>query len=528
MIRATEFRRPRRLTVGTLLSSIWSLAVLAGTLSASELERTSGTLGEGTIWGTPWFAVESDVDGPTVLVTGGVHGNEPAGSAAAEQILHWPIARGRLIVVPRVNRLGLEADMRWFPPTRNDRALRDLNRNFPTASDEAPQTPLAEAVWELVRDQGPDLVIDLHEGFDFHVANPKSVGSSVIHSPSEERNRLSQMMLGAVNQTVNDDERRFVQLAKSGAAQGSLVRACTDVLGINAFILETTFKDQPISRRTRQHRVMVSTLLQEVGLIDSDCADELAAGTHDARLKVAMFDDAGTTTRGKTNLTNALGATKFALVRVGPADMTPRVLRQFDVVLFPGGSGSKQGRAIGPDGREAVRQFVDTGGGVVGVCAGAYLCSAHYDWSLHVINTSVFNKTVEIPDVGRKSMWYRGGPTDVELEFSAAAKGILNRAGQVVVRYQNGPIIAPGPDRHLPEFTPLAWFRSEVAKYEPQRGTMVDTPAIVAAPFGQGRVVSISPHPEATPGLESVVADAVVWASGETTISSGSASAIED
>lgn len=187
------------------------------------------------------------------------------------------------------------------------------------------------------------------------------------------------------------------------------------------------------------------------------------------------------------------------------------ILRSFEVVLFPGGSGGKQGRAIGPTGREAVRDFVKRVGGIVGVCAGAYLCSAHYDWSLHVINTVVFNKTVEIPGVGRKSMWYRGGPHQVQMELEDSAALILGRTGDVAVRYQNGPILSAGTATDLPEFTPLAWFRSEVVKFEPQKGTMINTPAIVCADFGEGRVLSISPHPEATPGLESIIVNGIRW-----------------
>ena len=44
---------------------------------------------------------------------------------------------------------------------------------------------------------------------------------------------------------------------------------------------------------------------------------------------------------------------------------------------------------------------------------------------------------------------------------------------------------------------------------------MVNTPAIVAAPFGRGRVLSISPHPEFTPELHPMIADAVRWVRGQ-------------
>jgi hypothetical protein len=38
---------------------------------------------------------------------------------------------------------------------------------------------------------------------------------------------------------------------------------------------------------------------------------------------------------------------------------------------------------------------------------------------------------------------------------------------------------------------------------------MVDSPAAVVAPFGKGRVLIFSPHPENTPGLDHVIPRAV-------------------
>ena len=68
-------------------------------------------LGEGKPWRTPIYVNDSGVVGPKVIVTGGIHGNEPAGARSAEQIRHWPITRGVLIVIPR-NTAGLDADLR--------------------------------------------------------------------------------------------------------------------------------------------------------------------------------------------------------------------------------------------------------------------------------------------------------------------------------------------------------------------------------------------------------------------------------
>ena len=43
---------------------------------------------------------------------------------------------------------------------------------------------------------------------------------------------------------------------------------------------------------------------------------------------------------------------------------------------------------------------------------------------------------------------------------------------------------------------------------------MVNTPAIITGAFGKGRVLSISPHPESSKALRSMVARGIQWVSG--------------
>ncbi|SVD46301.1 uncharacterized protein METZ01_LOCUS399155, partial [marine metagenome] len=147
----------------------------------------SGLLAKGTKWETPFYSRDSGKLGPTIVLTGGVHGNEPAGARAVEQIRHWPIRRGRLIVVPRVNKPGLEKGTRYLPG--EPPARRDLNRNFPkTGSDKPTRGELAQALWALIKEEKPAWLIDLHEGYDFHQLNSDSVGSSIIDTHDKAAN----------------------------------------------------------------------------------------------------------------------------------------------------------------------------------------------------------------------------------------------------------------------------------------------------------------------------------------------------
>jgi hypothetical protein len=87
-------------------------------------------------------------------------------------------------------------------------------------------------------------------------------------------------------------------------------------------------------------------------------------------------------------------------------------------------------------------------------------------------------------------------------------------AGRFGVLDHNGPVLAPAGDEGLPDFEPLAWFRTEVARNGTPEGVQVDSPAIAGGLYGRGRVVVISPHPEQTRGLAGLVERALAWAAG--------------
>ena len=468
----------------------------------------SGLLAKGTKWETPFYSRDSGKLGPTIVLTGGIHGNEPAGARAAEQIRHWPIKRGRLIVVPRVNRLGLEKGTRYLPG--EPLARRDLNRNFPkTDSDELTRGEPAQALWALINKERPTWFIDLHEGYDFHQLNSDSVGSSIIDTHDKAASKVVPIMLRMVNADITEPKKKLVRLRYP--VDGSLARAAHERLKASAMILETTTKEQSLSKRIRQHRQMVHAFLRHLGMIAG--SGNVMVPSETKALRVAVYDAGGAGGRGPRELDHIFQAMDGVLSRrAGAEDIREGVLRQFDLVIFPGGSGSKQAAALEPAGREAVRDFVERGGGYIGICAGSYLAAANYKWSLAISNHQTYCETLELPDIGRKSMWYRGPSASVKMELTDEGRAVLGDVkGVMDVRYHNGPVMSPMGKTELEAFRSLATFRSEVSKYKPQKGTMVNTPAIIAGNFGKGRVLCISPHPESVPALKSMVQNAIRW-----------------
>lgn len=222
-------------------------------------------------------------------------------------------------------------------------------------------------------------------------------------------------------------------------------------------------------------------------------------------LRVALYDAEGSTGKGVPRVTELLGKEKdVELVIFKPEDIRAGKLTGFHVVMFTGGSGSKQAEAIGEEGRAKVKEFVEAGGGYVGICAGAYLACSGFSWGVKVL------------DAKTPSPKWRRGEGTVKLELTERGREVFGTpAGQFNVRYVNGPILVPANAELLPDFEPLAFFRTELAKNDSPAGIMVNSPAIVGGTCGKGRVLVSSPHPEQTDGLEHFVSKAVRWVAGK-------------
>ncbi|MCX7825517.1 MAG: BPL-N domain-containing protein, partial [Verrucomicrobiae bacterium] len=385
-----------------------------------------------------------------------------------------------------------------------DTGLNNLNRNFPKAKEGGPpRGALATALWEFVRQQQPTWFIDLHEGGDFRALTNKSVGSSIIPFPTPEGNTVAAAMLAAVNASITNQSIQFQLLGPP--IDGSHARAAGEHLGAHAMILETTSKSQALSLRARQHRIMVHTLLKHLDMIDASVTPELMTPRTSAHalppIRLAVYDAAGTGGPGAVRVIEQAGKQPGAIVvRVCGQDISHGALDQFNILLVPGGSGSKEAAGIGEEGRARIRRFVEDGGGYIGICAGAYLATSGFTWGLKIL------------DAKTASPKWKRGVGMVKLELTDRGREILgNKLGQFDCKYANGPILVPAQVESLPDYEPLAFFRTELAQNDTPVGIMVNSPAIVAGRYGQGRVIAISPHPEQTPGLEDFIPRAVEW-----------------
>ncbi|HDZ04743.1 hypothetical protein LCGC14_0198790 [marine sediment metagenome] len=108
-------------------------------------------------------------DGPTLLITGGIHGNEINGVEIVRQIVSKKYNRpesGMVICIPVVNIFGFLNQARQFPDGR------DLNRVFPGSLRGSLASRFA---YHLIKDIAPiiDCCIDYHTGGDSRFNAPQ-------------------------------------------------------------------------------------------------------------------------------------------------------------------------------------------------------------------------------------------------------------------------------------------------------------------------------------------------------------------
>jgi predicted deacylase len=235
----------------------------AAPAAAATARAEPRALAAGTPWETRCHEIASDVDGPTVMIVAGMHGNEQAPPRAARDLLSVELARGRLVIVPEANRLALARKTRHTPGVRHP----DLNRNFPTGERADAREALAAALWDETVAVRPTWVLDLHEGWGFRRTSP-SMGSSIVYVDDARvvgtTLPLANELVARIDTTIADPKKRFA-LIQPGPA-GSYARAVTERLGAPSFVFETTWT-QPMELRVAQQLLLVRGVLETLGMV---------------------------------------------------------------------------------------------------------------------------------------------------------------------------------------------------------------------------------------------------------------------
>ena len=139
--------------------------LVVGKLSARSGEKATGVNGfavNGESYDLPVYLIHGAQEGPTLVLTGGVHAAEYASIAAAlelGQTLDPKEIKGQVIVVPVINQAGFPVRSIYVNPMDGV----NLNRVFPGKADGGISEQIAAWVFENVMKQA-DYYIDMHGG----------------------------------------------------------------------------------------------------------------------------------------------------------------------------------------------------------------------------------------------------------------------------------------------------------------------------------------------------------------------------
>ncbi|TYC56950.1 succinylglutamate desuccinylase/aspartoacylase family protein [Marinobacter sp. BW6] len=217
--------------------------VMPGT--STRLAWTPGIQIAGLSQTTPVLVVNGINAGPTLCLTGAVHGDELNGIEIIRQTmydLNPEKLSGRVVGVPIVNLPGFQQGSRYLP----DR--RDLNRHFPGSPNGSLADRIAHSLFENVI-RKCDMLVDIHTG-------------------SLKRTNLPQLRADMNNPDVAEFTRGFDRMAVvHSSGSGGMLRTAAVEAGIRTVTLEAGE-----SHRIQQHQISagvnsLTSLMERQGMI---------------------------------------------------------------------------------------------------------------------------------------------------------------------------------------------------------------------------------------------------------------------
>ena len=223
---------------------------------------------------------DSQTSGPTIMIIGGTHGNEPAGTETLKLLIEElnsnkiKLKRGKLILVPQVNYCALKLNIRYIL------GIGDLNRKYPIDLNTSSDNPINNKIIELAKQA--DFILDFHEGWGYHKEEKDSIGSTITPNDTKISYDIATLFLENINKTIYEDIKKFTILtnkedllkldnysySESSEIKGSL-RYYLNLLNKNYVLIETTGQNdkQKLNIRINQDRLFINKLLEYYDLI---------------------------------------------------------------------------------------------------------------------------------------------------------------------------------------------------------------------------------------------------------------------
>ncbi|NVL90850.1 MAG: hypothetical protein HWN69_07655 [Desulfobacterales bacterium] len=244
-------------------------------------KRTHDIFFRGTDYELHVYRIYGEEKGKTLLIIGGIQGNEPGGFSSADHYADMALAKGNLIVVPRAN---------FYSIVLNRRQINeDMNRKFGKSSRMNYEAKIVAILKDLISES--DCLLNLHDGSGFFserwespMRNPKRYGQSIIADCETHTNPktdktlhlgdMARRVAGQVNRHIKEPNYRFrfnnhrtkayntLHAEQRKSATYYAVYQC----GIPAFGIETS-KSLPLETKVRHHNLAINAFMDLLGIV---------------------------------------------------------------------------------------------------------------------------------------------------------------------------------------------------------------------------------------------------------------------
>ncbi|MBI3561046.1 MAG: succinylglutamate desuccinylase/aspartoacylase family protein [Gammaproteobacteria bacterium] len=240
--------------------------------------------------------------GPTLLVIGGIQGDEPGGfNAAALLVTNYHITRGQVWVVPNLN---FESIIQ-----RSRGVYGDMNRKFLSLKQADPEYGPIQKIKSIILDPQVDMILNLHDGGGFYVptyrdrnANPDHWGQSVIIDQASVDNiaygnlqEIATTSITQANQQITPSDHHYhlrnTQTRLGNQEMEKTLSYFAVRNGKSAFGIEAS-KEFLTHERVRFHLLLVEGFMRQLGIgfsRDFDLTPQSIRQRIDNNVQLALF-----------------------------------------------------------------------------------------------------------------------------------------------------------------------------------------------------------------------------------------------
>ena len=264
----------------------WLTLFVSAMLSAAPATSQPKDRQHLVFWaGTPQelevYKIYGRQEGPTVMIMGGIQGDEPGGFLSADLYTDLALKRGNLIVVPRANFKSIIKSHRGPDG--------DMNRKFQGDLSMDPDRATVEVLKELMAES--DLLLNMHDGSGYYrptweseIANPNRYGQCIIadtdvytHPETGQIIPLAEYaeeVVRRINKDITEPLHKFHFFNTNTGAndsrhkeqRGSATWFALTQVGIPAYGVETSKQLPRLEMKIHHHNLAVNAFLDVFGV----------------------------------------------------------------------------------------------------------------------------------------------------------------------------------------------------------------------------------------------------------------------